>query len=230
MTTELAIPKHVGFIMDGNRRWARTRGLPVTKGHEEGTDRIEPIVEYGAQNGIDVMTFWAFSTENWKRDPEEVEGLMAVFRQALKSSTLPRMIDNGVKLRVVGEIQPFPGDIQAHLEQVVDRSKDNDRIQVNIALNYGGRSEIMRAVNTIIAAGHTKVDEQLMSQHLFTAGQPDPDLVIRTGGEHRSSGFMPWQTVQSELVYTPTLWPDFTVEQFETALGEFQNRRRSFGK
>jgi undecaprenyl diphosphate synthase len=135
-----------------------------------------------------------------------------------------------VKLRVVGEIQPFPGDIQAHLEQVVDRSKDNDRIQVNIALNYGGRSEIMRAVNTIIAAGHTKVDEQLMSQHLFTAGQPDPDLVIRTGGEHRSSGFMPWQTVQSELVYTPTLWPDFTVEQFETALGEFQNRRRSFGK
>jgi|SRR3989344_614662 len=216
--------------MDGNRRWARRNRLQLLLGHENGVKRIEPVVEYAAKKGIQYLTFWAFSTENWKRSEEEVSVLLDVFRKALSGSMMDRLKENGVRVQVVGDIISFPDDIQKKVFSIVDGTKDNTKITANFALNYGGRDEILRAVNSLIEDNVREVTEDLFSRYLYTKGQPDPDLIIRTGGEQRLSGFLPWQSIYSELYFTRTLWPDFSAKEFAEALGEYKQRERRFGK
>jgi undecaprenyl diphosphate synthase len=225
------IPTHLAFIMDGNRRWAREHKLEMIMGHKKGADRIEAIVEHGAKKGIKVMTFWVFSTENWKRKKGEVDMLLKVFRDMFQGQMVKRMIAKGVKLQIIGEYRAFPQDIVNGLEKLMKASESNTRVAVNIALNYGGRQEILRVVNEIVKADRKEfIDEEKFSSYLFTTGQPDPDMIIRTGGEQRTSGFLPWQAVYSELYFTKTFWPDFDEKELDKALEEYAVRERRFGK
>lgn len=225
--------KHVAFIMDGNRRWARKRMLPIITGHYNGAERIESLVEYAAKKGIKYVTFWAFSTENWGRGEEETGFIMQVARDFLKSDVLERMMEKGVRVNVIGDYEAFPEDIVDGLRRVVEKSKNNETITVIFALNYGGRAEIVRAVNNVLSSKFnvlSKIDEEVFSSFLYTKDFSDPDLIVRTGGEMRLSGFLPWQSGYSELYFTETLWPDFDEKAFELAIEEFERRERRFGK
>jgi undecaprenyl diphosphate synthase len=224
------VPKHIGIIMDGNRRWAKSQGLFAVKGHNAGVDRLESTVEHAGKRGIDTMTFWAFSTENWNRSKSEVNALMNVFRDVLKGPMMQRFMKNGVRVRTIGDISRFPEDIRDKAETVVFDSKDNKRINVNLALNYGGREELVYAFNELIKEGKEEVTAEDISSHLYTGGQPDPDLIIRTGGEQRLSGFLPWQAVYSEFYFTDTFWPNFDEKEFDKALIDYSSRERRFGK
>lgn len=223
--------KHVAIIMDGNRRWAKQKGLNPVNGHEQAAKKsIEPLIEKCASLGIPYVTFWAFSTENWKRDETELKGLFEVFRFALGSLAI-RFIQKGARLRILGDINRFPKDIAQKCLEMINKSSKNHKITVTFALNYGGRDEILRAIKKLIA-DKTPVDsinEELFSSYLDTSGIPDPDLIIRTGGEQRLSGYLPWQSVYSELYFTPTLFPDFTPDQLILAINEFLKRDRRFG-
>ena len=229
-------PTHVALIMDGNRRWAAERGLGAVDGHRFAAEKaIKPIVEHGIKRGIKYLTFWAFSTENKKRDTSELHGLFSVFRDALKTN-LRELEDMGVQIRIIGDIDWFPKDIATLAKDIAKRTKNNKKITVSFALNYGGREEILRAVNKILAkvqAGKRKaakaITEEEFAEELDTAGLPDPDMVIRTGGNMRLSGYFPWQTVYSELYFTKTLWPDFSPEEFDKILEDFSLRTRRFG-
>lgn len=223
--------QHVAIIMDGNRRWAKARGLDPVQGHEYAAkNAVEPIIEKCADLGIPYVTFWAFSTENWKRDEHELSKLFEVFRFALGSLAL-RFIKKGAKLRILGDINKFPKDIAQKTLEMMNKSSKNHKITVTFALNYGGRDEIIRAVKKIIndKIPAEKINEDLFSSYLDTAGIPDPDLIIRTGGEQRTSGYLPWQSVYAELYFTPTLFPDFTPEELQNALDNFASRDRRFG-
>lgn len=225
------MPKHVAIIMDGNRRWAAQRGLGPVAGHEAAAKKaVEPIIDRAVDLGINFLTFWAFSTENWKRDKTELIGLFKIFRDGLKEKT-EKLRKKGVRLRILGDISKFPKDIAKRAIEGVKKSAGNRQITVSFALNYGGRPEILRAVKQMIKdkVRPERLDEELFSSYLFTAGIPDPDLIIRTGGETRISGFMPWQGVYAELYFTPVLWPDFTPREFDKALASFQKRARRFG-
>ncbi len=224
------IPQHVAIIMDGNRRWAKVHALSVFTGHSKGTEQVETIVELASQKGIKYITLWAFSTENWNRGETEVRLLMEVFRNTLKGTMVPRLIEKGVKLNIIGELHNFPKDIVEGVKDIIEKSRNNTRIYATIALNYGGRQEILRAVNNLLQQGVKEVNEETFSKYLYTENQPDPDLIIRTGGEERLSGFLPWQGVYSELYFTKTYWPDFNAEEFDKALKEFARRERRFGK
>lgn len=228
---DTAFPKHVGFIMDGNRRWARKNRLQLLLGHENGVRRIEPLVELAAKKGIQYVTFWAFSTENWHRSKEEVVVLLDVFRKALSDPMMNRLKKNGVLVKVIGDISLFPRDIQERVGAIIDGTKNNDKITANFALNYGGRDEILRAVKNLMKDNVPEVTEDLFSSYLYTKGQPDPDLIIRTGGEMRMSGFMPWQSVYAEWYFSNVLWPDFTPGHMEEVLEDFlHNRKQNFGR
>lgn len=225
------LPKHVAIIMDGNRRWAAERGLGPVEGHRVAAEKaIEPVVDRAIKLGIKYLTFWAFSSENWKRDKEEIEGLFQVFRDALKQKT-ERLHRKGVHLKILGDISRFPKDIARRAVKGVREASENHTITVSFALNYGGRPEILEAVKKLLKnkVSWKKVDERLFSAYLDTSGMPDPDLIIRTGGEKRLSGLMPWQSIYAELYFTKTLWPDFSPAKFERAIGEFQKRNRRFG-
>ncbi len=225
------MPVHVGIIMDGNRRWAAKRGLGPVDGHRVAAKEvIEPIVERAAQLGIKYLTFWAFSTENWKRDRAEVQGVMRVFREVM-ADKLERLNEKGVRLTVLGDLSRFPKDIVGRVKQGVLQSAKNSKITVALALNYGGRCELIRGIRRMIGDGvkPDQVDEQLVSLYLDTVGMPDPDLIIRTGGACRLSGFLPWQSVYSEYYFTDILWPDFTPDCFEQALVAYGCRDRRFG-
>lgn len=217
--------------MDGNRRWAKEHGLEPIKGHEQAAkNAIEPLIEKCAELKIPYVTFWAFSTENWKRDEEELSGLFNVFRLALGTLAL-KFIQRGAKLRILGDLNKFPKDIAQKSLEMISKSASNHKITVTFALNYGGRDEILRAVKKIITE---KVDpstltEEKFSSYLDTSGIPDPDLVIRTGGDKRTSGYLPWQSVYAELYFTDTLFPDFTPNKLEDALQNFAGRDRRFG-
>jgi undecaprenyl diphosphate synthase len=226
------IPQHVAFIMDGNRRWAKENKLQMIMGHNRGTEILESIIEHGSEKGIKYMTFWAFSTENWNRSKVEVAMLMEVFRKFLDSPIVKRLVEKGVKLQILGDYSAFPKDIVQRLERLMEKSKDNTVITINIALNYGGRPELMRAVQKIIAdkIDSAAIDEKTISQYLYTKDQPDPDMIIRTGGEQRLSGYLPWQGIYSELYFTDTYWPDFDTKEFDKALAEYERRERRFGK
>lgn len=224
--------QHVAFIMDGNRRWAREKNLPTLIGHNRGQKRIEKIVEHAQNLDIPYVTFYAFSTENWERSQEEVEYLMDLFRKVFKSKLFKNLLKNGGRINILGDLSAFPKDVQKDISKIVTESKNNTKIQINIALNYGGREEIVQAVKKIVSNNikHTDITADLVSQHLYTKDQPDPDLIIRTGGAQRLSGYLPWQSIYSELYFTETYWPDFDDKAFNEAIEEYKRRERRFGK
>jgi undecaprenyl diphosphate synthase len=224
------VPRHVAMIMDGNGRWARARGLPRLAGHRAGTENIRPILEAGVEFGIEIVTIWAFSTENWQRPETEVKGLLRILERMIRRE-LQELDKQGVQLRHIGRLERLPGRLQKQVLDAVEQTKDNDRIVLNVAFDYGGRAEIVQAVQQIIREGipAEEVDEQLLSRYMYTGGQPDPDLIIRTGGELRTSGFMLWQSAYTEYYVTPTFWPDFGREELFEALVAFDQRDRRFG-
>lgn len=218
-------------MMDGNRRWARAKGLEPVKGHEYAANHtIEPLIEKCVDLGIPYVTFWAFSTENWKRDEKEVKGILDIFRLAFGTLAL-RFIAKGAKLQILGDMSRFPEDIAKKTLDMIGKSANNKKITVSFALNYGGRDEILRAIKKIVSEKiqAENITEETISTHLDTSGMPDPDLVIRTGGEQRTSGYLPWQSVYSELYFTPVFFPDFTPDQLALAVDDFLKRNRRFG-
>lgn len=231
-----SLPRHVALIMDGNRRWAAQRGLGPIDGHRAAVqEALKPVVKHAIKLGIPYVTFWAFSTENRKRDKEELRGLFSIFRDMLRKD-LKELEEMGVRINIIGDIDWFPKDIAKMAKEYVEKTKNNQKITVSFALNYGGRDEILRAISRILDKTQTHqrsaeepITEEEFASHLDTAGMPDPDLVIRTGGEKRLSGYFPWQTVYSELYFTDTLWPDFTPEEFDKALADYAARDRRFG-
>ncbi len=227
-------PKHVAIIMDGNGRWATQRGLPRLAGHRSGVDRVREVVKACPDLGIHHLTLFAFSTENWKRSPEEVAGLMTLFRRYMTKESA-RLVSEGVRVRFLGERTRLPVDIQNMIEGLEAQSASNDRFFLNIALNYGARDEITRAVKHLaqkVAAGDLDaedVSESVVEGFLDTAGLPDPCLIIRTSGELRISNFLLWQAAYSEFVFVEECWPDFTGDAFAKIVGSFAKRERRFG-
>lgn len=230
MTSETIIPGHVAITMDGNRRWAKEHGLSVVEGHLAGAKRIEPIVEEVAKKGISYLSLYAFSTENWGRPDEEISGLMQVFRYMLQGPEVEHMREQGVRIKMIGDYGRFPSDIKENIQNLEAESEVNNRITVNFALGYGGQDEILRAVNKLVESGVTEITRELLESKLDTAGQPPVDLMIRTGGVQRTSGFLMWESAYSELYFTPTLWPDFSTEDFQGALSWYSPQNRRFGK
>lgn len=225
------IPKHIGIIMDGNRRWAKQRGLSASEGHRAGLEALSRVVEAAADRGVSIVTVYAFSTENFKkRSAAEIAGLFELLVTGL-SREVKRMKKIGVQLDFLGEIKRLPERVQRNMKQAMTLLKDNERVKCNIMFNYGGRTEIVRAIQEMIASGKSAKDinEEMVQQHLYTKGQPDPDLIIRTGGELRISNFLIWQMSYSELYFTDTLWPDFDAKALDLALDEYARRARRFG-
>ncbi len=226
----IGVPQHIAIIMDGNRRWAREHGLPILEGHRRVADKIlEPLIEHAAKRGVKYMTLWAWSTENWERDKKEVEGMMRLFRHVIKRRW-QRLHEKGVRVRVIGDLSKFPADIKKALEDVVKQTKDNKTITAVFALNYGGRDEIVRAINTVIRDKRKVISEKEFSNYLDTVETPDPELIIRTGGEQRLSGFLLWQSEYSELYFPTWYMPDFTPERLDEAIDEFGKRKRRLGR
>jgi undecaprenyl diphosphate synthase len=219
--------------MDGNRRWAKERGLPAIAGHKKvADDLLEPLVEHAYTLGIKYLTFWAFSTENWRRDPAEVSGIMKIFRDAIEKFGL-RMHQKGIRIRFIGDITKFSPDIQKSVGELVALTKNNTRITVVFALNYGGRDEMVRAINTWgqqSAETGNPLTEKIFETYLDTRGIPDPELIIRTGGEQRLSGFLLWQSQYAELYFPSWYMPEFTPGKLDEAVEEFNGRQRRFGK
>lgn len=223
--------RHIAIIMDGNRRWAKQRGLRSEEGHDYAAMKvIKPIIERCVELKIPYVTFWAFSTENWKRDEEEIKALFNIFRKGL-ATLAGELIAKGARMRLLGEIDKFPKDIAQRALDAIQRSQKNSVITVTFALNYGGRDEILRAIKKIVEKGYktSEITEDLFSSVLDTAGVPDPDMIIRTGGEQRLSGYLPWQSVYSELYFTKTLFPDFGVAELDMAIEDLKGRDRRFG-
>lgn len=222
--------QHVGIIMDGNRRWAKERGLLKVQGHKAGADNVRPTIETAAEMGIKHITLFAFSQENWQRDANEVAGLMNVFRGLLSSSEIEELMKNNVRVNMVGNYQSFPEDIVERIEEIHEQSKNNDSITAHFALGYGGREEILHGIQNLLDKGVKNVTEEIFRNELYTNDVPDPDLIIRPGGEQRISGFLLFQAAYAELYFTPVYWPDFTKEEFKKAVEWYQNRERRFGK
>jgi undecaprenyl diphosphate synthase len=224
------LPAHIAIIMDGNGRWASRRHLPRVEGHRAGIHAVRDVVETSARLGIEVLTLYAFSTENWKRPEAEVSTLMALLKRYLRAE-LNTLLTNNIRFRVIGRTQELAPDIQDELADAEARTAANTGLLFNIALNYSGRAEITEAVRRMIAAGVTpaEVTEQRVGEFLFTAGQPDPDLLIRTSGELRVSNFLLWQIAYAEIWVTDTLWPDFRARHLFDALLDYQKRDRRYG-
>ena len=224
-------PVHVAIIMDGNRRWARAHGVPELEGHAAGVDKIRWLVEHAIRRGIAVLSLYAFSRENWARSDAEVTGLFSLLDQAIRAET-PELVRQGVRVRVSGRLAEVPADIRGSITEALAATEGGTRLVLNIAFNYAGRTEIVDAIRAIVAAGipADEIDEAAVEAHLYTAGLPDPDLVIRTGGEQRLSNFLIWQSAYAEFHSCPALWPDFDAEAFDTALEEFARRGRRFGR
>ncbi len=229
------IPAHVAIIMDGNGRWAESRGLPRPVGHKQGAESVQDIVRAAGTIGIKFLTLYAFSTENWKRPPLEVQALMGLLKSFLQSE-LQTIAENNVSLKCLGQKERLPEEVREVLDNAIEQTGNNDGLTLNLALSYGGRSEIVRAVRQLACEcldgrlSTDDIDEEHISEHLYTAGQPDPDLLIRTGGESRLSNFLLWQLSYSEIYITDTLWPDFRHNEFIKALADFQKRQRRFGE
>lgn len=226
------IPKHIAIIMDGNRRWANRCGKSVNEGHEAGARNLEKVVKKAQELGVKHLTVYTLSTENWrKRSTQEVKGIFNLLLRMVKEKK-EEYLRNGVKMFVLGNFQAFPRKVARAISEMLKIVLKHERIRVNLALNYGGRDEIIKAVQEIIREGipPEKVNEEVIANHLYTNGQPDPDLIIRTGGEVRLSNFLLWQMSYSELYFTDTLWPDFGPVELEKAILEYQRRQRRFGK
>ena len=216
--------------MDGNRRWAAARGLPVIAGHVQGVEAIRPVVKIAPDRGIEVLSLYVFSRENWRRPEEEVTGLFGLIDGAVRRYT-DELIEEGVSVRVIGRLHEAPADIQRSIREAEERTAGGKRMALNIAFNYSGRSEVIDAARALVASGVApqEIDESLFEERLYTAGQPDPDLILRTGGEQRTSNFLLWQGAYAELVFSDTLWPDFREADLDTALEEFARRQRRYG-
>jgi undecaprenyl diphosphate synthase len=234
VAAQAAPPQHVAIIMDGNRRWARSRGMPPTYGHRRGAEAVKRVVEGCIKEGIRYLTLFAFSSENWQRPASEVSDLMDLLRAYFRRE-LSELVQNGIQLRVIGERAGMPDDIRSLIEETETLSRDNERIIVVMALNYGSRREITEAARSLareVQAGlldPAEIDEQLLAEHLGTADIPDPDLLIRTSGEQRISNFLLWQLAYTELVFLPFSWPDFSEEHLRDALREYHRRERRYG-
>jgi undecaprenyl diphosphate synthase len=225
------LPRHVAIIMDGNRRWARQRGLSELDGHAAGVEAIREILRHAVRRGVPVMTLYAFSRENWARSDEEVTGLFDLLEAAIRSETA-ELRAQGVRVRLLGRLDELPEATRASIGEALDATADGGRLLLNIAFNYAGRTELVDAFRRLAASGTPpeSIDEQAIGASLYTAGLPDPDLVIRTGGEQRLSNFLIWQSAYAELYSCPVLWPDFGPEAFDAALREFARRTRRFGR
>lgn len=223
-------PQHIGIILDGNRRWAKENNLPSFEGHRRGFENIKNIAGHAFDQGVKILTVFAFSTENWKRSVEEVSYLMDLFKM-VATKELKFLVEKKVKLQILGDMSAFDNDLQDKLKKALIDTANNDQGIFNICLNYGGREEIVEAVKKIVKSGNKAEDinKDLISQNLYTAGLSDPDLIIRTSGEQRLSGFLTWQSVYSELYFVKKHWPDFSTKDFDEALLEFANRQRRFG-
>jgi undecaprenyl diphosphate synthase len=225
------VPVHVAIIMDGNGRWAKQRGWPRIRGHHAGTENIRRILESCAEVGIQMLTLYAFSTENWSRPTDEVQGLMGILEMMLKRE-VKELHKNGVQLRHIGRLDGIAPDLAQQVRDAIELTKNNTRIVLNVAFNYGGRAEILDAVRQIVADGVSpdQIDEALFGKYLYTRDGPDPDLVIRTAGEMRLSNFLIWQSAYAEYYSTPKYWPDFDREELLQALEAYDQRVRKFGK
>jgi undecaprenyl diphosphate synthase len=231
---ERILPKHIGIIMDGNGRWAKKRGLPRSAGHSAGAANFKAITRYCSSIGIKYLTVYAFSTENWKRPQDEVKTLMSLFCQYLDDA-LRDFLNENIKVCFMGDTSAFPPELQKLIKDTTEVSRDHTGMVLNVALNYGGRAEIARAVQQLaneVKEGRLlpeQIDEAAISNNLYTGGQPDPDLIIRPSGEYRISNFMLWQSAYAEYVIMDILWPDFRPKDLEAAIDEFSNRNRRFG-
>lgn len=225
------IPRHVAIIMDGNGRWAQARGLPRVMGHRQGVENIRPLLNAAVEFGIQYMTIYAFSTENWNRPLDEVRGLMTILEQTIQRET-PELNRNGVRIRHLGRTDRLSDKLIKLIADAVELTKHNTRLNLNVAFNYGGRAEIIDAVKRIVADNIPveTITEELFTHYLYTAETPDPDLVIRTAGEMRLSNYLIWQSAYAEYYATPTYWPDFDKAELYKALLEYSQRERRFGK
>jgi len=224
------VPQHIAIIMDGNGRWAKARGLPRLAGHRAGTDNLRDIIKAGVDFGIQNLTFYAFSTENWSRPKSEVQGLMKIMADVFDREAA-ELHKEGARLIHIGHLDGLPPVLQDKVRNAVEMTSGNKRINIVLAFNYGGRDEIIHAIKRMLRdnVDPEKVDQDLVSEYMFTAGIPDPDLVIRTSGEQRTSNFLTWQTVYSEWYFPKVYWPDFNKEELVKAIVEFGNRDRRFG-
>ena len=228
------MPRHIAIIMDGNRRWAKAQGKSASYGHKEGAKTLEKIVRYANKIGLEYITVYAFSTENWKRAEEEVKALMMLLQSYLDDYSKRADTEN-IRVKVLGDISALTPGMQKSINKCMERTKDNTGVTFNIALNYGGRDEIIKAIKEIakeVKDGKIDIEditEEMVSNNLYTKDEPDPDLMIRTSGELRLSNFLPWQLVYSEFLFIDKNWPDFTEEDLDNAIEEYQKRTRKFG-
>ena len=225
------LPRHVAIIMDGNRRWARNRGLAEIEGHAAGVEAIRALLKHVVRRGVPVLSLYAFSRENWARSDDEVNGLFGLLEQAIRSETAELKAE-GVRIRLLGRLDELPAETRRSITSALDETSGGHRLLLNIAFNYAGRTEIIDAFRRLVASGIAPdgIDEQAISNALYTAGLPDPDLVIRTGGEQRLSNFLIWQSAYAELYTCDVLWPDFGPDAFDAAILEFARRTRRFGR
>ncbi len=230
------LPEHVAIIPDGNGRWAKKQDLERTKGHKKGAEAAEELIKFAAKElRINYLTFFAFSTENWSRPQEEVNFLMELLESFLKNNN-SKLMENDIKFRVIGDLQKVPQSIKEVINRVVKKTSDNSSLQLNMALNYGGRKEILEAVNKLISLARSgklkseEIGEKTFESYLYTSETPDPDLLIRTSGEKRLSNFLLWQLAYTEIWTTETLWPDFSPGEFLNALLDYKDRERRYGK
>ena len=223
-------PRHVAIIADGNRRWARERNLPVLAGHVQGIEAIRPVVRRARDCGVETLSVYTFSTENWGRPADEVTGLFGLIDGAVRQYT-DELVTERVRVRVIGRLHEAPADVQRSIRAAEERTGAGTDLTLNICFNYSGRAEIVDATRALVAARvePETVDETHFADHLYTAGQPDVDLLIRTGGDRRTSNFLLWQAAYAELVFLDRYWPDFTVDDFDAAIAEYERRDRRFG-
>ena len=225
------LPRHVAIIMDGNRRWARERGLSEAAGHAAGVEAIRPTVEHAVRRGIKVLTIYAFSRENWQRSQVEVTTLIGLLEAAIRDET-PKLVEEGVRVRLAGRISELPDDTRQSIASAIAATEGGERMTLNVAFNYSSRTEMVDAVKAFIAAGHSidDLDEDAIAANLYNADLPDPDLLIRTGGDQRVSNFLLWQAAYAELYFCAAWWPDFDAGEFDAALAEYASRARRFGR
>ena len=228
------LPEHIAIIMDGNRRWAKEKNLEVKQGHYAGAENLEKIAQYANKIGIKYMTVYAFSTENWKRSENEVKALMMILKNYIEK-LLERTSANNIKINILGDTSRLEIGLQNSINKIIDKTKNNTGLTLNIAFNYGGRAEILRATKQIAEEVHEgkldleKIDEKCIENHLYTKGQPDPDILIRTSGEIRISNFLLWQLAYTEFIFIDKYWPDFNENDIEESIHIFQKRHRKFG-
>lgn len=231
MTSNNAVPRHIAIVMDGNRRWARSRRLPAIAGHRQGVETVRRTVKAARDRGVEFVTLYSFSTENWKRDADEVGGLMRLLEETIRRET-PTLVKDGVRLRIIGRLAELSGGVRQAMDDAARATDAGRNGTMTIAFNYGGRAEIVDAVKRLVADGvpADQIDEAAIAARLYAPQHPDPDLLIRTGGELRVSNFLLWEVAYAEMWATDVLWPDFAVEHLDAALASYAARERRFGR